>query len=139
MGAYLPGPAGFAVLAAVKFGGYVVAGVTLRKLQPAITAGVMKIAATRTGLGILLGPPLALVLLAFGHMPGKNPVIFIYFLLFFLRLLIWALLLVLFTRRLRLPQSTFWLYAGAGAVWSCLLDLPGFGLAIITPGQIVIC
>ncbi len=45
MGAYLPGPAGFAVFAAVKFGGYLLAGMTLRKLQPAITAGVMKIAA----------------------------------------------------------------------------------------------
>jgi hypothetical protein len=26
-----------------------------------------------------------------------------------------------------------------GAVWSCLLDLPGVGLAFISPGWIPIC
>jgi hypothetical protein len=40
----------------MKFGGYILAGITLKKMQPGIHASALKIAAARTGLGILLGP-----------------------------------------------------------------------------------
>ena len=56
----IPGLPGLAAFAGIKFGGYILAGLALRKVQPAITAGAIKMAATRTGLGILLGPPLML-------------------------------------------------------------------------------
>jgi hypothetical protein len=149
MGGYFPGIPGFVAFAGIKFGGYYLAGLTFKKWQPAVTASALKIATTRTGLGVLIGPPLtiAMVLAAdhfFSHPNAASnsdafltvgAVAFVYV----LRVLIWALVIYLFTKSFQLPRSTFWKYAALGAVWSCLLDLPGFGLALIAPGQIPVC
>jgi hypothetical protein len=117
--------------------------VALRKLQPAITASSVKIAAVRTGLGILLGPPLTLAaIIAIEHFTHPNPdssTLVLYPFLFSLRILIWAFVIFTFTKGFTLAESKLWAYACAGALWSCLLDLPGFWLAIISPGQIPIC
>jgi hypothetical protein len=138
-----PGPTAFAAFAGVKFGGYTLAGTALRKLQPAITASSVKIAAVRTGLGILLGPPITLaVIVALEHFTHPSPdssTFTLYPFLFLLRTLIWALVIFIFTKGFILAESKLWAYACAGAFWSCLLDLPGFWLAIISPGQIPIC
>ena len=144
MGGYFPGPVGFAAFAGVKFCGYILAGVVLRKLQPTITAGDLKIAAARTGLGIVLGVPMALLgTFVMGFLfpnPGSNlPGYGAYAFLFLVRVLIWALIIFVITKRSIIARSTIWAYAAAGAVWSCLLDLPGIGLAIISPGRIPIC
>ena len=144
MGGYFPGPLGFASFVGVKFGGYVLAGVALKKLQPTITAGVAKIAATRTGMGILLGPPMTLlggflIGLMVPYAQSGHSAYGAYVFLLPLRMLIWALVIFLFTRRSGLPRSTLWSYAVVGAVWSCLLDWPGFKLAMIAPGQIPVC
>lgn len=145
MGGYFPGPLGFASFVGVKFGGYALAGIALKRLQPTITAGVAKIAATRTGLGILLGPPMTLLaafvigsLIPAGSQSGSSVYISYVFLLP-LRVLIWGLVIFVFTKQSNLPRSKLWTYAVAGAVWSCLLDWPGFKLAMIAPGQIPIC
>jgi len=145
MGGYFPGPVGFAAFVGVKFGGYVLAGIALKKLQPAITSSALKIAAARTGLGVVLGPPITLLggmilgLLLAGV--GRDmPTYFGYvFLLWPLRILIWALLLHLFTRRTDFSASRLWSYAALGAAWSCLLDWPGFKLAMVAPGKIPVC
>ncbi len=144
MGGYFPGPVGFAAFASVKFGGYVLAGLTLRKVQPAIAASALKIAATRTGLGVLLGPPLMLAAIYANeklilNSNSATPTVLLYAYLFAVRLLVWALVIFLFTKDLSIPRSQLWRYAGVGAVWSCLLDLPGYGLALVSPGQITIC
>ena len=144
MGGYFPGPLGFASFVGVKFGGYVLAGIALKKLQPTITAGVPKIAATRTGLGILLGPPMTLLgasVIGF-LVPSSQSGSSIYTSYVFLlpvRVLIWGLVIFLFAKQCNLPRSKLWAYAVAGAVWSCLLDWPGFKLAMIAPGQIPVC
>jgi hypothetical protein len=140
----IPGLPGLAAFAGVKFGGYVLAGIALRKLQPAITASAVKIAAARTGLGILLGPPVSIAAVAtFEHFrspaSGDSSLLALYPFLFALRVLIWALVIFIFTKQSRLPESKLWSYASGGALWSCLLDLPGLGLAVISPGQIPIC
>jgi hypothetical protein len=139
----IPGPAAFAAFVGVKFGGYILAGTALRKLQPAITASSIKIAAVRTGLGVLLGPPITLAaIIALEHFTHPSPdssTLALYPFLFSLRILIWALVIFIFTKGFSLAASKLWTYACAGAFWSCLLDLPGFGLAIISPGQIPIC
>jgi hypothetical protein len=140
----IPGLPGLAAFAGIKFGGYVLAGLALRKVQPAITASVVKIAATRTGLGIVLGPPLMIAALFAMEklVPNSNspaPAVLLYGYLFTVRLLVWALVIFLFAKNLSMPRSQLWRYAGVGAVWSCLLDLPGFGLALVAPGQITIC
>jgi len=144
LGGYFPGPVGFAAFASVKFGGYVLAGLTLRKVQPAIAASAVKIAATRTGLGVLLGPPLMLAAIYANeklilNSNSPTPTVLLYAYLFAVRLLVWALVIFLFTKDLSIPRSQLWRYAGVGAVWSCLLDLPGYGLALVSPGQITIC
>jgi hypothetical protein len=140
----VPGLPGLAAFAGIKFGGYVLAGLALRKVQPAIHASAVKMAATRTALGILVGPPLMLAaiyametLLPNSH--SAAPAVLLYAYLFTVRLLVWALVIFLFTKNLGMPRSQSWRYAGVGAVWSCLLDLPGFGLALVAPGQITIC
>ena len=140
----IPGPVGFAAFAAVKFGGYVVAGAVLKKWQPLITADKYKIAAVRTGLGIVIGPLLTIGALAlaerFFPAPSTNPIDhFLYPLLVVMRFFVWMLVIFVFTRNLSLPPSKLSLYALCGAVWSCLLDLPGIALAFVSPGKITFC
>jgi len=139
----IPGLPGLVAFAGIKFGGYVLAGLALRKLQPAITASAIKIAAARTGLGILIGPLVTIAMIAmfehFGPALPDSSLLALYPFLFVLRVLIWVLVIFIFTKRFRLSGSKLWSYACAGALWSCLLDLPGLGLAIISPGQIPIC
>ena len=145
MGGYLPGPAGLAAFVGIKFGGYALAGLALKKLQPSITSTAVKIAAVRTGLGVVLGPPITLlggVVLGvlFASVKTDTPgVYFVYALLLPVRILVWALVVYMFTRRTDLSASKLWGYAAIGAVWSCLLDWPGFKLAMVTPGKIPLC
>jgi hypothetical protein len=144
MGGYFPGPVGFAAFVGVKFGGYALAGMALKKLQPTITSSALKIAAARTGLGVLLGPPITLLGgmilgLLFAGVRGDVPTYFAYAFLWPLRIFIWALVLYIFTRRIDLSASRFWGYAALGALWSCLLDWPGFELAMVAPGKIPVC
>lgn len=129
--------------AGVKFCGYIFAGIVLKKLQPTSTAGSIKIAATRTALGIVLGVPMALFGafvrgLLFPSPGAKLPAYGAYVFLFLVRGLIWALIIFVITKRSVITPSTTWAYAAVGAVWLCPLDLPGFGLASISPGRIPI-
>jgi hypothetical protein len=55
----IPGALGFAAFAGVKFTGYLLAGIGLKRLHTTIAASVISIAAIRTGLGILLGLPVS--------------------------------------------------------------------------------
>jgi len=141
----IPGIPGFIAFAGVKFGGYYLAGRALRKWQPAVTASALKIAGTRTGLGILIGPPLtiglAYVMANVFPQIHSDFMIFssMYAFIYALRLSVWGLVIYLFTKQIGLLKSKLWTYAALGAVWSCLLDLPGFGLAIISPGQVPFC
>jgi hypothetical protein len=140
----IPGIPGLIAFAGVKFGGYCLAGWYLKKLQPAVTAKIPIIAGARTGLGILIGPPLTIALT--GMLVDVNPgstsdwaVFGVYGFVYVVRILIWALLIYLFTKGIGLPRSTLWQYAAVGGVWSCALDVPGIALAIITPGQVPFC
>jgi hypothetical protein len=129
MGGYFPGVPGLVAFAGSKFGGYCVAGAALKKLQPAITANAVKIAGARTGLGILIGPVVMLGL-GFGlasAFPKAGQGDFIsyvsYALLYVLRILIWALVIYLFTKEMNLRKEKLRGHAAFGAVWSYLLDL----------------
>jgi hypothetical protein len=141
----IPGIPGVIAFAGVKFGGYCLAGLALRRWEPAVTASALKIAATRTGLGILIGPPLTIGLAyAMAHFAppmSSDLLIFsgVYAFLYALRVLVWALVLYLLTKQIGFRKSKLWTYAALGAVWSCLLDLPGLGLAVISPGQVPFC
>lgn len=136
-----PGPAGFAAFALVKFGGYVLAGLFLRKLYPSIVAGAAKIAAVRTVLGILIGPVFVIsaAVLADHLKLSSDSFITPYSLLLCMRILIWAFVIWLFIRRTSEPRGYLWAHAAGGALWSCVLDLPAFFLLAIAPGKIPIC
>jgi hypothetical protein len=112
----------------------------LKKLQPMITASALKIAAARTVLGVLIGPlfTLATVWLASLFAPDAS-LYGVYAILFCVRVLIWALVLFIFSKRAKLSVLRLWLLALVGAIWSSLLDWPGYKLAIISPGRIPIC
>lgn len=151
----IPGILGVAAFGGIKFVGYSLAISGLKKFEPTISSTATKIAAVRTGLGVLLGP-LASILVVFlislvgslfAH-PGQSPqpqnsgppvMLGLYGILFIIRVFVWALVLFVFTRTAPLPKSSFWLYAVLGAVVSSLLDWPGYALAIAAPGQIVFC
>ena len=136
----IPGPLGAAAFVSLKFGGYVLAAAALKRLQPAITASALRIAAARTGLGVLVGPlfTVATVWLASLFAPDAS-LHGVYAILFCVRVLIWALVLFFFSRRAELSVLHVWFLALVGAIWSSLLDWPGYKLAIISPGRIPIC
>jgi hypothetical protein len=147
----LPGFLGVAAFGGLKFVGYSLAVSGLKKVEPAVTSSATKIAAVRTGLGFILGPlaTISLGLLIgsiFSHLgvssstPNSNsPMVYIYALLFIVRIFVWALVLFLFTRKAPIPRSSFWFYAFLGAIVSSLLDWPGYALAIAAPGQFTFC
>jgi hypothetical protein len=140
-GGLLPGPFGLGAFVAVKFAGYVLAGLALKKLYPAIVAAATKIAAVRTGLGILIGPVL---LLAFAGVADamhwdSDSKLLPYLVLLCIRVLVWALVIWMFLRKTAESRNYLWINAGVGAIWSCLLDLPAFFLLNIAPGKIPIC
>jgi len=141
----IPGPLGLVAFAGIKFVGYSLAASALKKFEPTIVASATKIAAVRTGLGFILGPPATFlglflssaVIFRSGYYSTFNTVA--YGVLFIARIFIWALLLFLFTRSASLPKSSLWLYALLGAMVSSLLDWPGYALATHAPGQLVFC
>lgn len=142
----IPGPLGFAVFAGVKFTGYMLARIALKKLHTTITASVIKIAAVRTGLGLALGLPISLCgLFLLEHFMPKDattadmPPYLLYFGLASIRVFVWLLVVWIFTRQSEITARKLWVLAFVGALWSCMLDLPGILLALVSPGQIPIC
>jgi hypothetical protein len=117
----------------------------LQRYDPTITAGAVKVAAARTGLGFVLGPPVTIlgVLLSealFSHTGNSSlPDYLIYAFLLVARIFIWMLVLYFFTKKLPLPKSRLWLYSFFGAIVSSLLDWPGYALAIAAPGRVSFC
>ena len=147
----IPGVLGVVAFGGIKFVGYSLAVSGLKKVEPTITASATKIAAVRTGLGILLGP-LASILFVYllGFIVSRfapsspllhsgSPMPLLYGILFFVRIFVWAFVLFLFTKNAPFPRSRFWLYSLFGATISSLLDWPGYALAIAAPGQVVFC
>jgi hypothetical protein len=141
----LPGYLGVAAFAGVKFVGYSLAVSGVKHFEPTLVAAATKVAAVRTGLGFVLGPP-ATLLGAFlteamffrsGYSSFQNAAV--YGVLFIARIFVWALVLYLFTKKAPLPRSSFWLYSLLGAIVSSLLDWPGYRLAMAAPGQVVFC
>jgi hypothetical protein len=147
----IPGVLGVVAFGGIKFFGYSLAVSGLKKFEPAIVSSATKIAAVRTGLGVVLGPLATLLILfligliffrssnlsASPNSPFQMPAL--YGLLFIVRIFVWAFVLFLFTNKAPLPRSSFWLYALLGAMVSSLLDWPGYALAIAAPGKIVFC
>ena len=117
-----------------------VLGITLNTAYMG-SAGLLQ---SLSGLGIVIGPLLTIGALSLaGHFfpaPATNPIDrFFYPLLVVIRFFVWMLVIFVFTKHLNLTLSKLLLYASCGAVWSCLLDLPGIALAFVSPGKISFC
>ena len=140
LGGMFPGPLGLVAFIGVKFGGYVLAGLALKKAYPGIVAGATTIAAVRTGLGLLLG--LCFWILSLKLLAGSklfNDTLIPYGWLIGLRIVVWAVVISIFVRAAEGSISKFLLFSGLGALWSSLLDVPGILLAIVSPGRIPVC
>lgn len=147
----IPGVLGVVAFGGIKFVGYSLAVSGLKKVEPIVSASATKVAAVRTGLGVLLGPVVSVALIyllgffvsrfvpSASFLHSGSPIPLLYGILFIVRIFVWALVLFLFTRKTSLPRSRFWLYSALGAIVSSLLDWPGYALAIAAPGQIVFC
>lgn len=147
----IPGVLGVAAFGGIKFVGYSLALSGLKKFEPTIAASAAKIAAVRTGLGVILGPLVTLLILFLIGLifyPSANlsasadshfQMLAIYGILFIIRIFVWALVFFLFTIKSPLSRTSFWLYSLLGATVSSLLDWPGYALAIAAPGKIVFC
>jgi len=106
-----------------------------------LPAAPVKIAAVRTLLGVVLGPALLLgfaAVLAAKHWDADANVL-PYLALIGIRVLVWALVIWIFLRPAAESRRYLWAYASAGALWSCLLDIPAVFLLEIAPGRIPIC
>ena len=140
-GGMFPGPLGLVAFVGVKFGGYALAAIVLKKIYPGIVAGIAKIAGVRTGLGLVLGIAFWLLSMQFVGDTGlfsSTPLI-PYIWLAALRIVIWAVVISIFVPRGQEGMGKFLLFSGLGAIWSCVLDGLGIALALITPGRIPVC
>ncbi len=138
----LPGIPGVIAFVGLKFSGYFAAGVLLKKLHPDIRRKPWQIAAMRTGIGVVTGPVLTLSLsqsLMRWHPNSSDSYWVIYGSVAILRFLIWLFVISWAAKDSSMPLGRKLTYPFVGMIWSCLLDLPGWGLAVISPGKIPIC
>ena len=139
----IPGIPGAVAFIAFKFGGYLLAGKTLKRWHPTIMDSALKIAISRTVLGVVLGPLLSLGLVWIGSFflgPSSDvPIYAFYPFLFVVRVFIWAIVIYYFEYGLGITRAQLWRDALLGAIWSSVLDVPGLFLAMIAPGRIGIC
>jgi len=145
-----PSILGFVYFVGVKFAGYTAAAYVLKKAYTESPAGVAKVGAARTGIGI--GAGLAYGALWFlvatkmfhsdepGH--GAQTAIAEYAYLVGLlpvRLVEWMLLLHLFFDRNLKNRAKDAKSAFAGTAWSYCLDAIGIAAALVIPGGIWVC
>ncbi len=138
-----PGPLGFTAFAAVKFGGYMLAGLALKKFYPVIRDATWKIAGSRLLLGIFVGLAVFFagvsIANAFPRLSDNVSPYAVYAGLVFLRIIVWSLIIRIFAGS-QSSQPGKWLgLSAAGAAWSTLLDVPAIALAIVSPGAVPIC
>jgi hypothetical protein len=123
---YLPGALGITAFAAIKFGGYSLAAITLKAREKTIDASVVRIAGARTLLGFVLGP-FATIGSAYlldamvSRSEAKYVDYSVYGLLVIARIFIWALVLFFSLEKHRSKDPSFgcirWL-AQSGPVYS---------------------
>jgi hypothetical protein len=141
-----PAPLGFAYFVGLKLIGYTAAAYALRRAYPSAAAGVFKVGATRTGIGVAAGAAYgAIWIWGIPHIwsgMGENAEMASasYFLpLIVVRMAEWFLLLRLFFDRDMTGPARLWGFAAAGTVWSYLLDAVGIGAALVIPGGFWVC
>jgi hypothetical protein len=138
------GPMGFAAFTGVKFVGYTLAALALKKAFARTDANVFQVGLARTGIGLVVGTLFggaAILLASSAHTDsGYNLVSVLFFaLLIPIRLGEWSLLIHFFFDRGLIKRAKDLRYAALGTVWSFLLDAVGIYAAFVVPGGVWIC
>jgi len=136
-----PAPLGFAYFVGIKFAGYTAAAYALKRAYSKPGAGIWKVGAARTAIGIGAGLVYGgLWFAALTKLVDYRYSEYVYFAgLFPVRILEWCLVLHLFfDRALTDRQKAFRVSAGA-TIWSYCLDAIGIGAALVIPGGIWVC
>ena len=143
----MPGGAtavGYGAFAAVKFAGYTGAAYALKRAYTAGSTSILKVGATRTGVGIAAGLAYgALWMFAaptMGTGKGFLPALLLYFLLLLpVRMAEWSFILWLFFDRALAERRRMLKYAALGSGWSYALDVVGMVFAFVVPGGFWLC
>ena len=133
-----PTSLGFVVFAGVKFVGYTLAALVLRKAYKSLS-NVFKVGLTRTGIGLVAGTLFGGIwILLASRFENKWPdwlALALFFgLLIPIRLAEWSLLVHLFFDGGLVQRGRDLRYAALGSLWSFALDAVGVFAAIVVPG-----
>lgn len=120
----------------IKFAGYTAMAAVLRRRYPGATAASWRVGLARTVIGLAAGMGVML-LVAPLHLAAATPAFYV--LLLPVRLAGWLLVLWWFYERPGWRWRRVLGWAGVGYVWSCLLDVPALGSALLMPGGVRMC
>jgi hypothetical protein len=128
----------------LKFVGYILAFVYLKRIQPAVQSGALPMACTRAVLGVIAGGALYFawdVLFYENHRFYKfsHEGLSYYLVLTLLRVFVWVVTIHFFTRRTGLRRGKVSLYVMGGTLWSSFMDIPAAFFAFLIPGGILFC
>ena len=128
---------GYVAFSAVKFGGYTFAVWRLNRSYPDHTHNVVAVGATRTGIGMLFGTLLTMLLFPLVFI-GSRGLLLGYLVFVPVRLLEWWLIILIFYDRRLVTRAKDWRCAGLGTVWSFVLDAPAI-IGLVATGGFWIC
>jgi hypothetical protein len=137
-----PGPVGFVAFAGVKFVGYTLAALALKKAFKRPDTNIFKVALARTGIGLVAGAIFGgiWILAATGEGKAAGFASGLFFaLLIPVRIAEWCLLIHLFFDKGLVDRNKDTKYAAFGVIWSFVLDAIGIFSAFVVPGGFWIC
>jgi hypothetical protein len=130
--------AGYTAFCAVKFAGYTLAALPIRALYKSVKRNLFAVGGARTAIGMTAGAACYLGFAFAGDAFGIHPASWFYVGLIPIRIAEWWLLVWLFFDRKLDNRNSGWVVAGAGTVWSYILDLPA-AFGFFTVGGVWVC
>jgi hypothetical protein len=138
------GAVGYVAFAGVKFVGYTMAALALKKAYKSASAGTIKVGLARTVIGLVAGALFGGIWLLLSmrfenKWPDWMAGLVFFGVLIPIRLAEWSLLIHLFFDRGLVQRARDLEYAAYGSLWSFALDAIGIVSAFVVPGGFWIC